>query len=213
MKTPARMLTISHLYGSGGSVIARELGERLQWKIWDKDIVRAIASQYEVAEEYVDAKDERVDSFIERVVGVFGMGGFESAYQIPPPLWLNDAQLVRMTRTLIENIAQEGQAIVVGRGGQCILAGQPGVLHVFISAPLEARIERVARAEGSARAAAEQRVASMDRLRADYAQKFYHVDWRDPTLYHLAIDSAVWGDQGTVDLIVRALEQMPQTSA
>lgn len=209
MNTRARMLTVSHLYGSGGSLIARDLGRRLQWTVWDKEFVRQIASRYEVAEEYVDAKDERVDSFIERMVGLFGMGGFESAYQIPPPLWLNDAQLARMTQTLIEDVAKEGQAIIVGRGGQCILAGRPDILHVFVFAPMAARVERVMQAEGLTHTEAEQRVTGMDRIRSDYAHKFYHADLRDPGHYHLLIDSGVWGDEGATDLIAQALEHMP----
>ena len=56
------MLTISHQYGSGGSQIARDLGGRLQWS------VRKIAAEYQLAETDVEAKDERVASFIERLV-------------------------------------------------------------------------------------------------------------------------------------------------
>jgi cytidylate kinase len=40
------MLTISHQYGSGGSQIARDLSGRLQWSVWDKEIVRKIATEY-----------------------------------------------------------------------------------------------------------------------------------------------------------------------
>jgi len=49
----------------------------------------------------------------------------------------------------------------------------------------------------------------MDKLRADYVHTFYHTDWRDPTGYHLVVDSAVWGESGTADLIAWALEHMP----
>jgi CMP/dCMP kinase len=201
------ILTISHQYGSGGSRIARDLGQRLQWAVWEKEIVRKIATQYKVSEEYIDAKDERVDSFIERMVGLFGMGGFESAYEVPPPLWLTDAQLVRMTRGIIEEVAKDGKAIIVGRAGNFILANHPHTLHVFILAPLSVRIERVMEAEGLAHAAAEQRIAGMDKLRADYVRTFYHADWCDPKHYHLIVDSGVWGESGAADLIARALEQ------
>jgi len=211
MGTPARsILTISHQYGSGGSRIARELGRRLQWTVWDKEIVRKIATQYKVSEEYVDAKDERVDSIIERMVGLFGMGGFESAYEIPPPLWLTDAQLARMTRAIIEDVAKEGRAIIVGRAGNYILAGYPQALHVFIFAPLTVRIERVMQAEGLAHAAAEQRIIGMEKLRMDYVRSFYHGDWRDPGHCHLLIDSGVWGEDGTADLIAWALDHTPR---
>jgi len=206
MATRAKsVLTISHMYGSGGSRIARDLGRRLGWGVWEKEIVRKISAQYKVSEEYIDAKDERVDSFIERMVGLFGMGGFESAYDIPPPLWLNDAQLVRMTRSLIEEVGEGGQAIIVGRGGNYVLADRPSALHVFLLAPLQARIDRVMEVENLSRDEAEQRIAGMDRLRADYVHTFYHDDWRDPSRYHLSIDSSIWGESGTADMIMHVL--------
>jgi cytidylate kinase len=209
MKPMAKsLLTISHQYGSGGSRIARALGHRLHWTVWEKEIVRKIASQYKVSEEFIDSKDERVDSFIERMVGLFGMGGFESAYEIPPPLWLTDAQLVRMTKGIIEDVAKEGHAIIVGRGGNRILADHPGVLHVFIFAPLSIRVERVMQTEGLTRTAAESRIAGMDKLRTDYARTFYHADWMDPSHYHLLVDSGIWGEEGTTDLLAWALEHM-----
>ncbi len=201
------VLTISHMYGSGGSRIAHDLGRRLGWTVWEKEIVRKIATQYKVSEEYIDSKDERVDSFIERMVGLFGMGGFESAYDIPPPLWLNDAQLVRMTRSLIEEVAEGGQAIIVGRGGNYVLAQQPTALHVFLVAPLQTRIKRVMEVESLLHEEAERRITGMDRLRADYVHTFYHDDWRNPSRYHMLIDSSVWGQSGTADLILQALER------
>jgi CMP/dCMP kinase len=206
MESTRSVLTISHQYGSGGSRIARELGRRLGWSVWEKEIVRKIASQYKVAEEYVEAKDERVDSFIERMVGLFGMGGFESTYEIPPPLWLTDAQLARMTRTIIEEVAKEGNAIIVGRGGNLVLANHPRAVHVFLLAPLEVRISRVMQAEGLSHHDAERRISGMDKLRTDYVHTFYHSSWNDLTQYHLVIDSGVWGEDGTTDLLAWALE-------
>src|SRR4029450_1498171 len=137
------MLTISHQYGSGGSQIARDLGSRLQWSVWDKEIVRKIATAYQLAETDVEAKDERVASFIERLVEILGLGGFTTAYSILPPRGLDDAQLLHMTRAIIEDIAHEGGAIIVNRGGNHILAKRPRTLHVFIFAPLEVRVQRL----------------------------------------------------------------------
>jgi CMP/dCMP kinase len=206
MGSTKSVLTISHQYGSGGSLIARELGRRLGWSVWEKEIVRKIATQYKVSEEYLDAKDERVDSFIERMVGLFGMGGFESTYEIPPPLWLTDAQLARMTRTIMEEVATAGNAIIVGRGGNLVLANHPRTLHVFLWAPLEARIAKVMEAEKLSHHDAERRIAGMDKLRTDYVHTFYHTSWNDLTHYPLVIDAGVWGEDGTTDLLAWALE-------
>ncbi len=45
-----------------------------------------------------------------------------------------------MTREMIEEIAVIGNAIIVGRGGNHILAQRPVTLHVFILAPLDERV-------------------------------------------------------------------------
>jgi cytidylate kinase len=205
MRSQANMLTLSHEYGSGGSRNVRELGRRLNWSVWEKEIVRKIASQYKVSEEYLEAKDERVDSFIERMVGLFGMGGFESAYEVPPPLWLNDAQLVRMTKGIVEEVAKEGRAIVVGRAGNHFLAKHPTTAHVFLFAPMAVRIERVMQTEGLSHAAAESRIAGMDKLRSDYVHAFYHSDWRAPHTYNLLIDTGVWSEEQATEMILWAL--------
>ncbi len=208
--TQAPMLTISHQYGSGGSQIARLVGDRLQWPVWDKEIVRKIADEYRLAETDVDDKDERRTSVLERVVGVLGIGGFATAYSMLPP-GIDDDRLLHMTRTIVEDIARTGRAIIVGRGGNHILAKRPRTLHVFVFAPLEARVRRVAQVEKFTRAEAERRVTGMDKLRTDYVRSFYHADWRDPTQYSLTVDSSVWGDAPAADVILAALERMPDT--
>ncbi len=205
MSTPITLLTLSHQYGSGGSLIARDLGQRLNWKVWDKEIVQTIASQQHVSEGYIETKDERVGSFIERLVESFGGGGFERAYNIPPPLRLKDSQLARLTRKLIEEVAQGGSAIIVGRGGNCILAHRPRTLHVFVFAALAVRIERVMNVEGLTTDEAKRRITGMDKLRTDYVHKCYQADWRDADGYNLQLDSSVWGETGTADFILQAL--------
>src|SRR5215831_4460869 len=165
-----RMLTNSHQYGSGGSQIALDVGSRLQWAVWDKEIVRKIATEYQLAETDVEAKDERAATFIEKLVELLGLGGFTTAYSILPPRGLDDTTLMHMTRTIVEDIAQQGRAIIVGRGGNHILAKRRRTLHVFISASIEVRVQRVSQLEKLTRSEAERRIAGMDRLRTDYVR-------------------------------------------
>ena len=209
MSSPqALMLTISHEYGSGGSQIARALGDRLQWAVWDKEFVRKVATEFQLPEPDVDAKDERVASFMEKLVGVLGLGGFATAYSMLPPQ-VDDDRLLHMTRSLVGEIAQTGHAVIVGRGGNHILAKRARTLHAFIRAPLEARVQRVIEMEKMSRAEAERRIAGMDRLRTDYVRTFYHANWCDPKHYNLILDSAICGEAGTAEVILAALERVP----
>jgi cytidylate kinase len=114
-----------------------------------------------------------------------------------------------MTRTIIEEVAKEGNTIIVGRAGNLVLANHPRALHVFLLAPLEVRISRVMQAEGLSHNDAERRISGMDKLRTHYVHTFYHASWNDPTQYHLVVDSGVWGEDGTTDLLAWALDHTP----
>src|SRR5256712_10299967 len=177
------MLTISHQYGSGGSQIARDLGGRLQWPVWDKEIVRKIATEYQFSEPEVEVKDERVASFIEKLVDLLGLGGFATAYSILPPRGLDDAKLRYMTRTIVEDIARKGRAIIVGRGGNHILAKRPSTLHVFIFAPLEARVQRVIEMEKLTRSEAERRIGGLGPFRCRSRTTVSYCDWGVPSFF------------------------------
>ena len=111
-----------------------------------------------------------------------------------------------MTKKIVEDVARDGNTILVGRGANRILENDPNALHIFLYAPLDRRVERVMQAETLNRAEATKRVAGMDKLRADYVHAFYHDDWRAPRHYNLLIDTAQFGERITAALIAWALK-------
>ncbi len=101
--------------------------------------------------------------------------------------------------------------VIVGRGGQVILKDEPGVLHIRIEAPMEDRIQRVkeeiraqrnlANTDLELRRAAQDRIIERDAISADYLRRFYHVDWEEPTLYHLVINTGKVSIDQALDMI------------
>ncbi len=92
-------------------------------------------------------------------------------------------------RQILQEMADEGQVVIVGRAGQWILRDRPDVLHVRITAPSPLRIERVAAAEGISTAAARARIQSSDKTRRNYLRRNYRIDWDDAELYDLVINT------------------------
>jgi CBS domain-containing protein len=68
--------------------------------------------------------------------------------------------------------------------------GRPGVLHVLLGGPPEARIRQGMEIEGLDRKTAEWRQQANDRARTEYVRHSYGVDPLDPDLYHLVLDSS-----------------------
>jgi cytidylate kinase len=94
-----------------------------------------------------------------------------------------------LVTSVILECAAQGQAMIVGRGGQMILRGQPGVLHVQCIARFENRVYNIIQREGVKWREAAHRVRLADDQRAGYMRRFYNVDWLDSGLYDLVINT------------------------
>jgi excisionase family DNA binding protein len=96
----------------------------------------------------------------------------------------------------------------MGRGSQVILRDMPGVLHVFIGAPLPVRVERVARQYALPPEEAAWLVAANDRERAAYLRAEHGVEWPAPDLYDLMISTGRLPTAAAVATIVAAARAM-----
>lgn len=105
-----------------------------------------------------------------------------------------------ITSVIMEQAAQ-GQAMIVGRGGQMVLSRRPGVLHVQVIARFETRVYNLIQREGVKWREAARRVRLADEQRMGYMRRFYNVDWLDSSLYDLVINT----DQIPSDLAVQTI--------
>ena len=114
-----------------------------------------------------------------------------------------------MVDLVIRGLAQEGNVLIMGRGGQVVLRKHPSALHVQIVAPLAHRVQVVMASQGLSKREAQSRVRASDRARSDYLRRYYDVDWLDPTLYHLIINTGRIPISTAVELIIAAQQALP----
>ena len=115
-----------------------------------------------------------------------------------------------MVGLVIRGLAHEGNVLLLGRGGQVLLKDHPGALHIQTVAPLAHRVQELMIRHALGRRDAQNRVRASDRARFDYLRRYHDVDWLDPTLYHLVINTARVPIATAVNLIIdaqRAIEQ------
>lgn len=129
-----------------------------------------------------------------------------------PPLSASLEGYVRMVDLVIRGLAQEGDVLIVGRGGQVLLGKHPHTLHVQIVAPLDYRIKVVMERHGLDRRAAQNRVRASDRARFDYVRRYHDAEWLDPTLYHLTINTGRVPVAEAADLIIAAQQAVGQAA-
>jgi cytidylate kinase len=109
---------------------------------------------------------------------------------------------------VIRDISPEGDVVIVGRGGQVILQDAPRALHAQIVAPLEHRMAVLARREQISEEEATRVVRASDGARKDYLRKYHRVDWLDPTLYDVVINTHRVPPSLAAAMIVDAHQQL-----
>lgn len=188
-------LSISMGIGVGGDTIGRQVGERLDWRVFDREILEAIAKTKPTRERLFARLDERAVGKLEEFFTRFLMPREPS-----PSVLLNDMMQV------IWALGREGSVVLLGRGANWILEGAGG-LRVRLIAPLEARVAHVAREEDLSEAEALAKIEKDDARRAGFIRQAYGADITDPLGYDLILNTAALGEAKTVELILGALGQ------
>jgi len=205
---PVRVITIEREFGSGGPNIAKQIAQRLQWKLWDEEITAEIARAADVDLEVTQRCDERVDPWLYRLFKAYARGSYERALSISDSQSFDTDRMVAMLHTVVEDIASRGNCVIVGRGSPYILRNRPDAFHVFIYAPPDEKIRRL-RTIGKSEKEAMQLVEEVDRDRGDFIRHYFKKEWPCRALYNMMINSK-FGDEFAVDSIlsnVRALEE------
>jgi len=199
-----RIVTVAREYGSGGGGIAQMLADRLDWKLLDRCLVEKIAELARVDPMLAAEYDERPDPWVNRIVRALWQGGLMRGTMAGPMPELFDADTMSLlSRQVIEEAAEIGSCVIVGRASQCILQQRNDAFHVFIYAPRGERLRRI-RSRHASRAEAEFALEARDQERAALIRRYFNQDWANRHLYDLMISSKL-GDEKVLAAILCAM--------
>lgn len=220
------VITISRQYGSGGDEIAEIICQNTGYQLFDKHLLARAAFEAGISDqEVIDYSEDnyKVKHFLARLFGISrpiaqlriwkeGKDGVRIAEEVQ----LNEEHALSLVRKAVEYAYEIGNIVIVGRGGQIILKDKPEVIHVRIEADIEDRLVRVRSHPAQitqtfsdsveARRAAQNIIDTFDTGSADYLKRFYGVDWSDPMLYHLIINTSKLSIEQAANLITEATQ-------
>jgi cytidylate kinase len=203
------LVAISAAYGAAGSRVGPAVAERLGVPFVDRAIPLAVAERLDVPLDAATAHDEQVEggSWLDRVLR--GFIGVDAGAPTPlPAATFSSEDFQRATEEVLTRQAASGEGVILGRGAVAVLRGDPGVVRVRLTGPVERRIRQAMKLQGLERDAAERALRRFDRTHAEYLRQFYGAEIDDPALYHLTIDSTSISIDGTVELIAGAARSL-----
>ncbi len=203
------IITISRQLGTSEVEFTDKLTYTLGYPLYDDRLIQQVAAELEVHTGVVRAYDERLEpTAIQSVLARITGGSVRRQPSIRREEGGVRPEIVRTAlRSVVREIARRDDAIIVGRGAGIILGDMRGVLKLRLVAPVEHRARYQARTIGMNLGDAEAEVQRTDSERRSYIRRMFNVDWDDPTLYDIVINSARTDSDTAVRIVVKVMEE------
>jgi cytidylate kinase len=176
------VITLSREFGSLGTIVAQHAADKLGYRLVGRELIDQAALRSGVPEVALAVIDE---------LNLLGLTVTQEAI---------DAY-VRAVKLVVDELADKGNVIIVGRGGHVILRDRPDLVRVLMIAPQKLRIDRIARRQSIPIAAAKAQVEASDRHRGRFLKRFYNIKWDNPDLYDIVLNTAWTSAEDACDII------------
>ena len=207
MKT---IITIGRQFGSGGKEVGIRVAKELNIPFYDKELLQEAAKKSGLCEKILENFDERPKSLLYAIAMdsyAFALPGTGAGASLEQQVYLATFNTVRQ-------IAEQGPCVIIGRCADYALSENPNHLSLFIHAPMEDRIQRVAKRQNLTPEKARALIIKTDKRRASYYEYYSSRKWGAVDSYDFCINSSYLGLSRTVELIRAMVEhrEHPQFS-
>ena len=195
-----KIITISRQFGSGGRGIGKLLADRLDIPFYDKELIELASKESGIDERIFKSEGEETGRFYQ-VLGAIG-------YALGSPAGgiyeysIND-QLYLVQANIIEQLANEGTCVIVGRCADYVLADREDVLNIYLCADMDERLRRVID-EYHVEDADEAMLCKVDKRRSNYYQYYTDRVWGKAENYDLCINTGKFDTDAIIGMIVDA---------
>ena len=180
------LITISRGIGCGGLTISRLVADGLKLELYDDEKLHNEAIRMGLKPEAVTEMDEKAPGFFDMILNKH------------PDVYLDYMEAV------VYEVAKRGEGVIVGHGSQVLLRDFECALHVRIQASEATRIQNLMKHRGVSEAAARKLIHKRDHEQRGFFRFAFHMDWNDPSLYDLIINTEQLGIDTAAHLIMEA---------
>jgi len=189
-----RIVTLTGQYGSMGDTVADLVAQELGFTLYDRKLIQMIAERAQVDPSLVKSVEEREHTYLSEVFDEL-VGNVE----------LEDTEYARRLTEVVGLVSANGQAVILGRGAN-VLLGPSRALRIYLTAPRDRRLARVAEVLKLGAEDAERQMAQEDDRRQHWVQSMVGADIRDPSGYDMVISTGSLSPEQAARAIVAAFQ-------
>lgn len=204
------VITIGRQFGSAGREIGEKVADYFGIKCYDKELLTRAAKESGFCEEMIQNHDEKpTSSFLYNLVMDTYSFGYNASSFVDMPI---SHKVFLAQFDTIKKIAEEGPCVIVGRCADYALSDYKNVIHLFIYADEETKVERIMERYSINEAKARDMIIKKDKQRQSYYNYYSSKKWGRADSYDLCINSSILGEDGTVKLITQYVEDFEKRS-
>lgn len=200
------VITISRQFGAGGKTIGRRVADALGYTFADESIVQKIAELAKVSPGWVESVEKEAGGRLSRLVTKMVSKPLVDRILKDERGYIDEEIYIDYLVILISQIADEGNAVILGRGSQYILNDLPDSYHILLINTFENRVRFMVERYDMSQQKATKLIRFEDRRRISLYRKIGKQDYDQPELYHLVINMARVDLDSAVDLIIKLVK-------
>ena len=181
-------ITICRSFGAEGHEIGKELSERLNIPLYDKDLLEMAARKSNLELNHAATLDEQISK---KIISHYFLMSQD----------IESDRLFREETNLIMQLVEKGSCIIVGRMADYILRNRADCLKVFITAPYDVRVGIIKEKYGISAEEAGKTVRKMDTAREEFYRYYSNGKWRQETDKDIVLNRGIFGIKGCVDIL------------
>jgi hypothetical protein len=193
---PSFTIALSREAASGGALLAAEVGRRLNWPVYDNELLTQLAKDLQVDLHRLKGIDERPGSRLVECLEAF-------AASSP----VTEVTYFRGLLRLILALGARGACVIVGRGATIALPIET-TLRVRLVATKKDRTTTIARDRGISRALAAREIDTKDRERARFIKDHFHKNVNEPLLYDVILNASRFTCDECATIVIESLERL-----
>ncbi len=182
------VITISRQFGAGGLTLGKRIAKRLDYSFFDSEIIQMVAQQAKVSTRWVESMEKEAGGKLERLISGLVSKSFIDRLLDDRRGYIDEEIYVDLLGKIIKKIAEDGNAVILGRGSQYILKDYDRVFHTLLVADKEYRIKFIEEKYDLFTKHAIQTVNNEDKRRINLYRKFGKGDYDNWSHYHLVLN-------------------------
>jgi cytidylate kinase len=204
------VITIRGQYGSGSAEIGELVARKLNIDYVDREIIAGVAERLRRTNTSIAEKEMPPSTLLGRIAeamtqtACFGDNISAGVYLPLCEIPLNDTQYRSGLEYVIKELAGSQSIVIRGRGSQFILKDFPGVFHVLIVAPIEARTKRVMNRMKIGETDARKEITRFDEGSREFVKRYFKENIADPIHYDIVINTKSLSMESAASIIVNA---------